>query len=160
MRYSEKVQNSRVFTLILLTVIAALIAAGLWMLLAYDNRGVGLALIIVGLVLALAGWVFRELRIEVGEGLLRARYGPFDFTVPGDAIVEAHVAPYHWLAYGGWGIRWSRQDGQTTRARSVPFLCTGVTVEAQSERRYYLTSRRPGELAEAINWLAGEARRP
>jgi hypothetical protein len=73
-------------------------------------------------------------------------------------IVEARVVPYRWLAYGGWGLRYGRQGGRLSRAYSAPLVRTGVVVDTLGGRRYHLTSRRPAELAAAVNGLAEEAR--
>ena len=159
MEYTENAPKFPLLSIGLLVVVAALISVGLWMLLGTDKLGAGLGIVAVGAFLTLLLGIFRVLRTEVDDERLRARYGPFRFTVAGDAIEEARVTPYRWLLYGGWGIRWTRQDGRTARAVAVPFLRTGVTVDAQPNRRYYLTSRHPEDLAAAVNRLAEGCRR-
>ena len=92
----------------------------------------------------------------------RARFGPLGPFAPmlaGDEIEGARVVRYLWLAYGGWGLRYGRQDGRTTRAYSTLFLGSGVVTDTVGGRRYDLPSRRPEELAAAANRLAEEARR-
>ena len=71
---------------------------------------------------------FLVVRIAVDESPLRVRLGSFGCTLDGQAIEEVRVAPYRWLAYGGRGLRWGKDDGRSARACSVPFLRGGVAV--------------------------------
>lgn len=157
MIYAETVTCSRWFTLALYVPAAALGVLGLWLLLIPDGLIAGLVALASAAPLPVVARLFGVLRIEVDERALRARFGPFGPTLPGEDIEEAHEEPYRWRSYGGWGLRWSRVGGRSARACTVPFLRTGVAIDARG-RRYYLNSLRPGGLAAAVNRLAGNAR--
>ena len=157
MIYAETVTCSRRFALALYVPAVALGVLGLWLLLAPDGLIAGLAVLASAAPLPVAARLFGALRIEVDERALRARFGPFGPTLPAGDVEEARAEPYRWRSYGGWGLRWSRVDGRSARACTVPFLRTGVAIDA-SGRRYYLNSRRPDGLAAAVNRLAGNAR--
>lgn len=111
-------------------------------------------LVVLTVVLGAVAVVFARLRIEAGDDALRFRFGPFGPTLNAADIQSAEAAPYRWLAFGGWGIRFGRVSGHSVRAYSVPFLRSGVLVEAAGGKRYYVSSRRPEALAAAIRELA------
>jgi hypothetical protein len=93
-----------------------------------------------------------RLHIEVSRGQLRVRVGPFGRTIEGSAIRSARPERYRPWAFGGWGWRFGWSGGPI-QAYSVPFLRSGVEVET-SRGRYYLSSRTPARLAQAIERLA------
>ena len=160
MPYDETVPCSRWFARAMLVSALLTFAGGAWLLLASSPPWAGLAALAAAPPLFAAVAVFGALRIEVDARALRARFGPFGPTLPGDAIAAARAEPYRWLPHGGWGLRRGRLGGRTSRACSVPFLRTGVAVETRNGQRYYLSSRRPDELAAAVNRLANAAGRP
>jgi hypothetical protein len=97
---------------------------------------------------------FGRLRVHADDRRLRFHFGPFGRTLEAADITAAEAAPYRWLAFGGWGIRFGRVSGHFVRAYSVPFLRTGVAIEAADGKRYYVSSRRPEALAAAIRQVA------
>lgn len=130
------------------------------------NRLLGAALpALIAVLLVAVGVLFGRLRIEARGSGLRFHFGPFGRTLDATDIRAAEVVPYRWLRFGGWGIRMGRMAGHSVRAYSVPFLRTGVVLEAHDGSRYYVSSRRPEVLAAAINQAAkplegNEAARP
>ena len=159
MPYAETVPCSRWFARAMLVSALLAFALGAWLLLASSPPWVGAAVLASAGGQLAAAAIFGALRIQVDDRALRARFGPFGPTLPGEAITAARAERYRWLPHGGWGLRWGRLGGRTSQACSVPFLRTGVAVEARNGRLYYLSSRRPDELAAAVNRLAGNAGR-
>ena len=159
MLYVEDVHSARSFTLAMLAAALGMAALGCWLAVVAVQVVAGVALLLAGGSTAAVLRVFRVLRIEVGRETLRARFGPWGLTIPGQEIESARVARYRWLSYGGWGLRWRGDGGRAGRACSVPFLRTGGGVDTLQGRRHYLNSRRPDELAADVNRLAEEARR-
>jgi hypothetical protein len=98
-----------------------------------------------------------RLRIEVGNHDLRVRLGPFRRTIAASAIRSAQPERYRPWAFGGWGWRLGWSGGTSMQAYSVPFLRSGVAVETE-RGRFYLSSRSPAQLAQAIERLAREGR--
>ena len=155
--YTEHVPPSRWFTLPMFAASAATTVLGLLLLVRRDQVFPGVVAAFSGGVLVVVMRLFTALRVEVGERTLHARFGPLGFTLAGEEIEAVTVAPYRWLTYGGWGLRRGRDGGRSSRARSAPFVRTGVVVDTLQGRRYYVTSRRPDELAAAVNRPAEEA---
>ena len=124
---------------------------GLWLLFDARVTGESLALLAVGAMLGGLWRLFAVLYVRVGEGRVRARYGPFGLTLPLEEIESARAEAYRWGSYGGWGIRWGLDQGKRGRAMSQVFLRSGVIVEMKNGNRHYITSRRPEELAAAVN---------
>ena len=102
---------------------------------------------------------FTMLSIAVAASGIEFRYGIFARRLRFDQIRSVAARRYEWLRYGGWGLRWS-MGGR--RAWNMPFLNTGVAItvdEDGREREYYVTSRRPEELARVLNErIAGAVR--
>ena len=159
MRYSEHVHSPGWLTIAVFATTVATCLLGLWLLVVTGEVLAGLILVGTGGVLTGMVRAFLLVRIEVAESTLRVRLGPFGFTLDGHAIEEVRVAPYRWLAYGGWGLRWGKDGGRSTRACSVPVLRSGVAVDTRDGRRYYVNSQSPDELAAAVHRMVGEARR-
>ena len=157
-RYLEHVHSPRWFIAPVLATTIATCLIGLWLLIVTGETLAGLILVGAGGAVTLIVRTLLVLRIEVDETTLQVRLGPFGFTLAGDAIEEVRVTPYRWLAYGGWGLRWGKDGGRSARACSVPFLRSGVAVDATDGRRYYMNSTRPDELAAAADRLASEGR--
>ena len=94
---------------------------------------------------------FTILSISVAPAGVEFRYGLFAKRLRFDQIRSVEARQYEWMRYGGWGLRWS-MGGR--RAWNMPFLSTGVAITADEdgrEREYYVTSRRPEELARVLN---------
>ena len=153
MPYTERVHSPRWLAFATLAGALALCGLGLWQLVVSGEVVSGLILSAVGSILAVVARAFL-----VVDDALRVRLGPFGFTLAGDAIEAAGVSPYRWISYGGWGLRWGRDGGRSARACSVPFLRSGVAVDATDGRRYYVSSASPDDLAAAIGRLADRAR--
>jgi len=102
---------------------------------------------------------FTMLSIAVAASGIEFRYGLFAKRLGFDQIRSAEARRYEWLRYGGWGLRWSTGG---RRAWNMPFLRTGVAItvdEGGREREYYVTSRKPEELARVLNErIAGAVR--
>lgn len=93
---------------------------------------------------------FQHLAIRVSWGKLEFSYGVLKKSMPLDTVTESKVTRYDWLVYGGWGIRLSTKG---RRAWSVPGVPGGVEVKAMDkgkERSYFISSRQPRSLLEAI----------
>ena len=159
MRYAEDVHASRPFAATALIVTLAAIAGGVWLMVGTDQGVAGPLLFLVGVSLTVLVSVFRVLRIEVDYDVLHARFGLWGINISADQIEAVHVVRYQWLRYGGWGLRWGSHEGRWGRACSVPFLSTGVVVDTREGRRHFVNSRRPEQLAAAVNLLAEEAGR-
>ncbi len=94
---------------------------------------------------------FTMLSIAVAPAGIEFRYGVFAKRLRFDQIRSVQAKDYAWLRYGGWGLRWSTGG---RRAWNMPFLRTGVTIEADEdgrEREYYVSSRKPDELARVLS---------
>lgn len=154
-RYRESVPSSRwLILLALLAAAGALIGAGA-ALRGDDGGRVVTAVVLVVLALVLGGVAvfFARLRVELDERLLRFHFGPFGRTLDAAEIRSVEPAPYPALPFGGWGIRFGRMGGHSARAYSVPFLRSGVAVEMNNGKRYYVSSRQPEALARAVGQL-------
>lgn len=108
---------------------------------------------IAGFALLLVSRWFLALDVTVSAEALRFRFGPFGRTLGASALRQARVRSYPWLAFGGWGWRFGRLDGGSAQAYSVPFLNDGVAVTTAEGRTYYISSREPERLVEAIERL-------
>ena len=93
---------------------------------------------------------FRRLRIAVSDEELQFAFGLLRKTLPLAAIQSVEATGYRWLTYGGWGIRYALGG---RRAWSLPGVPEGVEVtlaEGTRVRRYFVSSRSPELLAEAV----------
>jgi hypothetical protein len=106
----------------------------------------GAASIVLGIF---APWLL-SVRIDVDPQVLRFRIGPFRRTLVASTVATARVERYSALAYGGWGWRFEWRRGRAAQAYTVPFLRTGVQVTTREGRTYYISSRAPQRLAQAI----------
>ncbi|MBI2866215.1 MAG: hypothetical protein HYX99_02495 [Chloroflexi bacterium] len=109
--------------------------------------GMGLALAVV-LVLATN---FTAIQVQVTPDALRFGFGWFKHRVPLHAVRQVKTARYYWWPYGGWGLCIATGG---RRAYSLPGIPAGaeVTVEERGRvRRYFVSSRRPEELAQALS---------
>ena len=113
---------------------------------------VGGLLIASAILVGVARW-FVALDVSVTSESLRFRFGPFGRTLGASALRAARVRSYPWIAFGGWGWRLGRLDGGAAQAYSVPFLRDGVAVTTVEGRTYYISSRTPARLVEAIERL-------
>ena len=109
-------------------------------------------LISSAILVGVARW-FVALDVTVTSEALRFRFGPFGRTLGASALRAARVRAYPWIAFGGWGWRLGRLDGGSAQAYSVPFLREGVVVTTAEGRTYYISSRAPARLVEAIERL-------
>ena len=113
---------------------------------------VGGLLFASAILVGVARW-FVALEVTVTGESLRFRFGPFGRTLGASALRGVRVREYPWVAFGGWGWRFGRLDGGSAQAYSVPFIREGVAVTTAAGRTYYLSSREPRRLAEAIERL-------
>ena len=93
---------------------------------------------------------FTNLDIAIDDRGLSFSFGMFRRSFDWSSITDAQAEPYRWVRFGGWGIRLG--TGRR-RAWSMLFVRTGVNVTVQSGGRtmeYYLSSRRPEEMARAL----------
>lgn len=152
MTYRERVPATRLFRGLLLVLFV--VGATPLMVGAIQEQSLGLALgslafvVLTGVVVL---W-FGVLRIDVAGGELRASFGPFAKRIRVDEIAEVTVAPYRWTQYWGWGIR----IRPNKRAWSVPFINTGVRIAHVSGREYYISSRAPERLRDALHALTND----
>lgn len=102
------------------------------------------------IVMSVVSIWFRKLIVWVDDSYLAFGYGKFRKRFTFDQIQSVEATPYSAFKYGGAGIRYAKGGH---RAWSVPFLHTGVElklIEGGKDRTYYISSRRPDELNEAI----------
>lgn len=153
-RYSEEVPAPlwlpAVIIVGLAAVIAAIIAGA-----AGDDTGWPpyvyypfMALLAAALLLAFLS--FRRLKIAVSDQDFRFAFGVLRKSFPLASIQRVEAKKYRWLTYGGWGIRYA-PGGR--RAWSLPGTPEGVEVtvsEGKRVRTYFVSSRSPALLAEAL----------
>ncbi len=147
--YVEEVASPRllVASLTLGGVVAT--AAALFAIAGGERPGAAV-LLLTGAVLGAVALTFGRLAIRVDAQALRFGFGPLAVRLPGPRIAAVEVERYRWLPYGGLGIRFATSR---RRAWSVPFLGQGVSVRTAEGTRYHLSSRRPQELAAAVEEL-------
>ena len=110
----------------------------------YPMMALGAALFVFSFV------SFRRLRIAVNDDEMRFAFGMLRKTLPLAAIQPVEAKRYRWLTYGGWGIRHALGG---RRAWSMPGVPEGVEItvaEGTRVRRYFVSSRSPELLAEAV----------
>ena len=151
MPFAEDVHADRPITIAMLAISLGFVIGGLWSLLAGSDVSSGLGLLAVGALLAGIWRLFGVLHVKVEEQGLRARFGPRGLNLPAEEIDAARAEAYRWGSYFGWGMRWGLDEGRPGRAMSVPFLRRGIIVDTKQGGRHYISSRRPDELAAAIN---------
>jgi len=154
MHHREDVYAQRRFVTPLVAIAAAFAVCGVWLLLGADQVGDGIGLIVSGALLGTVLRLFAVLHVRVEGDRLRARFGPWGLNLKTEEIDAARVEEYRWGSYGGWGLRTGIDEGRKGRAMSVPFLRSGVIVETKQGNRHYINSRRPDELAAAVNRIA------
>jgi hypothetical protein len=104
----------------------------------------------VALFLMFALINFTNLVVAVTDTGVHFAFGVFNKRVGLSDITFVEARDYRWTEYGGWGIRWALKG---KRAWSVPGAKRGVLItlsEKGRERSYFISSRRPEELAQAI----------
>jgi len=152
--YSEDVFAQRRFAIVVAAIAVACVVGGLWLLLGANQLSDGIGLLVAGTLLAGILRLFAVLHVRVQNEGLHARFGPWGLNLPAGQIDSARAETYRWGSYYGWGMRWGRDEGRPGRAMSVPFLRSGVIVETKEGGRHYINSRRPEELAAAVNRIA------
>ncbi|RLT44511.1 MAG: hypothetical protein DWI58_00365 [Chloroflexi bacterium] len=105
--------------------------------------------VVAGMLLWLA-LVGSHLTVEVVAERVRFRFGPFGRTLRSNDITAVTAEPYNAWAFGGWGWRLGWGGAQ---AFTVPFLRSGVML-GTARGRFYLSSRTPERLAEAVRYVA------
>ena len=103
---------------------------------------------------------FTNLAVRLTEKGFEFRYGMFGKSFTWSQIKAAEASDYSWISYGGWGIRFSTKG---RRAWSQLGVKRGVVVdvtEGKHSRRYFVSSRRADELAEAISGQLADRREP
>ncbi len=102
---------------------------------------------------------FTNLAVRVTDAGLSFRYGMFGKSFEWDQITSVEATDYRWITYGGWGIRFSTGGRRAWSQLGVKRGVVVAVTEGKNQRRYFVSSRRPDELADAIS--AGiERRRP
>ena len=147
--YVEDVPASRLMVALVTLGAAAMTVAALLVLAGGEWLG-GAVLLSAGAGLGAVALLFGRLAIRVDARELRFGFGPLAVHVPTDRIDAVEVERYRWLPYGGWGIRVATAG---RRAWSVPFQREGVSVRTSTGTRYHVSSRRPHELAAAVEEL-------
>jgi len=97
-----------------------------------------------------ASYWFRTLIVWVDDSYVAFGYGRFRKRFSFDQISDVKTEKYDFVKYGGAGIRFARGG---FRAWSIPFMYTCVEIsvtESGKERTYYVSSRNPSELEQAI----------
>ncbi len=155
LRYGEEVPLPAFFRLILLAGLAgvayAIVApafsglggAGTYAVY-YATMTVALALMVFAVV------TFRRLTIAVSEEDVRFGFGVLRKSIPLARIRAWEPKRYNWLLYGGWGLRLGFGG---RRAYSIPGVREGVELtveEGKRVRRYFVSSRCPERLVEAV----------
>ncbi len=155
MRYEEEVPLPAWFQLILLAGLAGIAfaivgpafsgldGAGTYAVY-YSTMTVALAFMVFAVV------TFRRLTIAVSDTEVRFGFGVLRKSIPLERIRAWEPKRYNWLVYGGWGIRFALGG---RRAWSVPGMAGGVELtvaEGTRVRRYFVSSRCPERLAEAV----------
>ena len=93
---------------------------------------------------------FASLSVTVSDAGIETAFGMFRKRLEWSQIKSVEPQPYRWARYGGWGIRFGMSGG---RAWSQLLVNTGVAMqitEGGKERELYVSSRRPEELAAAV----------
>jgi Protein of unknown function (DUF3093) len=154
LRYQEEVPAPFWLQTVILVGIGALIAA-IVAAAAGDDTGWPLyvyypfmAFLAAALLLVLLS--FRRLKIAVSDQDLHFAFGVFKKSFPLASIQRAEAKKYRWLTYGGWGIRYALGG---RRAWSLPGTPEGVEItvsEGKRVRTYFVSSRSPALLAEAL----------
>jgi hypothetical protein len=101
-------------------------------------------------LLAYAFASFRRLTIVISGDVIRFAFGVLRKSIALERIQSCEVRRYKWRTFGGWGIRFALGR---RRAWSVPGVAGGVeltVVEGKRVRRYFVSSRSPELLAEAV----------
>jgi len=135
----------------LLGFLAGLVVPGVtgdegWRFYAWYSPVMGLAT----LAMLAAAVSFRQLTIVVTDEEVRFRFGLFGTSLPLNAIQGCEVKRYHWLPYGGWGLRMATRGRMAYSVLGVP---RGVEITAQRKgklRRYFVSSAQPKTLATAL----------
>jgi hypothetical protein len=108
------------------------------------------SMLFAGALLVLALFSFRRLRIQVSDTAVQFRFGLLRKSLPLGKIQGCEPKRYNWLPYGGWGVRFTLGG---RRAWSMPGVPRGVeftVAEGTKVRRYFVSSRSPELLAEAV----------
>ena len=93
---------------------------------------------------------FRYLTIVVTDESVRFRFGIFGTSLPLETLQGCEVKRYHWLPYGGWGLRMTTGGRVAYSVLGVP---QGVEITAERKgklRRYFVSSAHPETLAAAL----------
>jgi hypothetical protein len=110
-----------------------------------------LALVVQGFVAAnflVLNVIVTPERVEFAYGLFRRRFAWAQ-------VSGVSVERYDWKRYGGWGLRFHMHG---RRAWSVPGVPGGVAFQVESggkRREYFVSSRRPEELARSVAQVSG-----
>ncbi len=145
--FCEILPLNRVALLVWVVLDLGAIAAAIWMLTS-DRWGGFIGLTFGAFALTATLLVFRRLQVRVDAGGVAARFGPFDPTLAHADIARATPMRYPLRVYLGWGIRGG--IGGRRWAYTSAFCTDGVELERRNGQRYYFSSRRPRELADAV----------
>ncbi len=144
--FSESVRPSLGPKLIMWLVAAVTGALGLAVLVWGIDSGNPLAVGLAAAYLALATLVVLvgSVTIKVEDRILSLSQGPVRKSVPVAKVVSAELTPGHW-----W-MDFSRRYAFGTRCFILPGVGTGVEVQLDDGRHFFVSTRRPEELLSAL----------
>lgn len=147
MEYHDK-QSSLLLNLALLACTGAAVVGG-WFAWSAD-QSLLLALIMgaTALILLLVVVAFHSLKLSVtADGITASFGGIITRRVPWAQIDRVEAAPYKWLQFGGWGLRW---DGRGGCAYSQPGVKDQLIVHLKSGKRFHVTVKNAPAAMDAV----------
>ncbi len=94
---------------------------------------------------------FTNLSVRVTGSGLSFRYGMFGKSFSWEQITSVEATDYRWIAYGGWGIRFSTKGRRAWSQLGVKRGVVVAVTEGKNKRSYFISSRKADELAEALD---------
>lgn len=98
---------------------------------------------------------FSQLAIEVDSDAVHVRFGPIEKQLPMGEIRDVRIVTYNPLRYLGWGYRIGIGGGQAFSQIGVARGVELTLQEGEKTQRYFISSRTPEALANAIATAAG-----
>jgi hypothetical protein len=155
--------STRGFRLLSVGILLLLVGVGGGILFASGNAGgpawVGWLLVVVGVVVAVSGWLLSSLEARVEPARFVVAFGPFGWPRRTIALADvravetAQIEPREW---GGWGYRWNPSQHATAAVlRRGP----GIVVALEDGRRFAVTVDDARDGAIALGHALEAARR-
>lgn len=94
---------------------------------------------------------FTNLAVTVSQEFIEFRYGIFSKKLKLSDVAEATPQKYRWSTYGGWGVRLAFGGRRAWSMIGVPMGVAVVMGDSEGGKRYFVSSRSPEALAQAIN---------